>query len=130
MNPEPDERVLTAYFNGACPVCSHEMHAYEREPGTEKLGFCDVVATKGALADAGLDDETLKRRLHVRTADGKILVGIDAFTALWDEMPRWRPFARIVRYPLVKPVAELLYDRIVSATLYRWAKAREATPRP
>jgi hypothetical protein len=32
-----------------------------------------------------------------------------------------------VRHPLVKPVAEVLYDHVLSATLYHWAKAREAT---
>jgi predicted DCC family thiol-disulfide oxidoreductase YuxK len=51
-------------------------------------------------------------------------VGVPAFAALWDETPRYRRLARIVRLPVVSQGADVLYE-LLAIVLYAWNKRRE-----
>jgi predicted DCC family thiol-disulfide oxidoreductase YuxK len=72
----------------------------------------------------GIDREAAKKRLHVVTADGELLAGVDAFLALWREMPRYRPLARVVGLPGVKQLAHLVYEGLLAPGLYAFNRAR------
>lgn len=100
---------LAIYYDGACPLCSREIDRYRRCRGAETLDLRDI-------ADPGFDPDGEGLRgcdwnvyLHARTADGKILRGLDAFAAVWERLPAWRPLARLVRFPLLRPLASLGY---------------------
>jgi predicted DCC family thiol-disulfide oxidoreductase YuxK len=66
----------------------------------------------------------VKKRLHVIDRQGVLRVGVPAFAALWDETPRYRRLARIVRLPVVHQGADALYE-LVAIVLYAWNKRRE-----
>ena len=63
------------------------------------------------------------KRLHVRE-NGQVYSGIPAFVLLWQDMPRYRLLARVVSWPIVRPVAVFLYDWVLAPMLYRWHLAR------
>lgn len=119
--PEDDGR-LTTLYHGACPVCGREVAHYRRyaQDRALPLGWEDISDGRAAplMAAHGIDREAAKKRLHVVTPDGRLLSGVDAFQALWAEMPRYRRLARLVGLPLVKPIARLVYDRLLAPTLY------------
>ncbi len=70
------------------------------------------------------DVEAVKKRLHVIDRQGVLLIGIPAFAALWDETPRYRRLARIVRLPVVSRGGAALYE-LLAIALYAWNKRRE-----
>ena len=118
---KPDKIVI---YNGACPICSREVNAYRRmaEDSGASLRFADLNDTD--LDTLGLTPETAARRLHV-IENGRLVSGVDAFSALWHEIPRLGWLARIVSLALVRPVAHLAYERIAAPALYALHRRRE-----
>ncbi len=122
---------ISVYYNGACPVCRTEIEHYQRRAarhGAGGLGWCDVTAAPGTLADRGIDDDAVIRRLHVVDAQGKVLAGVDAFIALWDKLPGYRWLARLARVAWVRPIADIIYDRALAPAPYHWNKATGRVP--
>jgi len=113
---------LTTLYHGSCPVCGREVSHYRRYAGERALplGWEDISEGRAApLMEAyGVEREDAKKRLHVVTSDGRLLSGVDAFQALWAEMPRYRWLAKLVGWPVVKPIARFVYDRLLAPALY------------
>ncbi len=98
MNPS-----LLVYFDGSCPMCVREVAAYRRQSPA------DIVWNN--LAEPGLsipcdgrgyrpEPESLMRRFHVFTDDGRWLSGAPAFALLWSRLGApWRVLAAIGRLP-------------------------------
>jgi len=122
---------LTVLYNDACPVCSFEIEHYR--------GLClkrdlplefEKISDEGAMLEAtGLTVKAAKQRLHVRLPSGELRVGVDAFLALWQEMPVYRLFGRFVSLPGVYQVATWVYDRILAPMLFAWDQRRERLER-
>jgi predicted DCC family thiol-disulfide oxidoreductase YuxK len=55
-------------------------------------------------------------------------VGVPAFAALWDEIPRYRWLAAVVRLPVVRQIAAGSYE-VLATILYAWNKRRERRAR-
>lgn len=132
MNKEtPKIRVL---FNGSCPVCSREIAHYR--------GYCETRAvsarfedlTGDAGEDWGLSPDEAARRLHV-LHEGRLLSGMEAFRALWSEMPRYRWLARLTGLPVVRQILNVVYEALLAPLLYRshrrrFARAESVENRP
>lgn len=108
-----ETRVL---YNETCPVCRFEIEAYRRRALADGLPI--RFDQMDSAADWGLTADEAARELHV-WQDGQVLSGLEAFRALWAEMPRWRWLARLTGLPVVRPIAALLYSRIAAPILYR-----------
>ena len=119
---------LTVYYNGACPICGAEVRHYQdlARKSDAPLAWVDISREPDALVDRGIDGDGAKRRLYARTAGGELRAGVDAFTLLWERLPRYRRLAGLARAPLVRPLAELLYERVLAPGLYRYNRRREA----
>ena len=111
-----DTRVI---FNGQCPICSREVRSYARYSETRSLPLTFEALDEVDLARLGLDERAAMRRLHV-VHDGQLHAGVDAFLILWSEMPRFRPLARVIRLPVIRPLAEVVYERGLAPLLYAW----------
>jgi predicted DCC family thiol-disulfide oxidoreductase YuxK len=105
----------TVIYNGACPVCSREIGVY-RARAEGPVAFVDLNETD--LACFGLTPDAAARRLHV-VEDGRLLVGVDAFRALWQATPGFRWLATVTGWPGVRQVAGMVYDRVLAPALYR-----------
>jgi predicted DCC family thiol-disulfide oxidoreductase YuxK len=112
-------------YNADCPVCRFEIDHYAAYSKAESLPirFDDLNNVEG-LQKWGLDPDTAARRLHVMK-DGKLLAGIPAFLALWQQMPRYRWLARIVAIPGIFPLACWSYDLLLAPAIYRWHLRRQ-----
>jgi predicted DCC family thiol-disulfide oxidoreductase YuxK len=86
----------TLYFDGACPVCSREVAMYQRQPGADRLRWVDVAHCDAGDLGTGLSREAAMARLHLRRADGSLISGAQAFTALWQALPRWAWLGRLL----------------------------------
>lgn len=122
------QRPLTVIYNDTCPICSREIAAYRRF--TERHGL-DVTYLGIAASDLhhyGLTKRDAARRLHVIDS-GTLIGGIPAFALLWDRIPRLRWLARAVRLPVLRPLAEAVYDHLLAPALFAMHRRRERLAR-
>ena len=112
-------------YNASCPVCSREVDAYRRYADAKALPLRFEDIHTDDLADWGLTPDDAARRLHV-VKGGRLLSGVPAFVALWNEMPRYRWLARLVSLPGVWFLAEFAYERILAPLLHAMHRRRVA----
>lgn len=87
----------TLYFDGGCPLCRREIAHYQRLDRSNRVRWIDLHQAADELRGLGLDTETAMRRIHLQAPDGRLISGVPAFVALWDELPLYRFLARAVR---------------------------------
>jgi predicted DCC family thiol-disulfide oxidoreductase YuxK len=76
--------------------------------GDPSLQLTDIHALDG---DSSLPDrDTLLRQLHLRTADNRLLTGLDANVAVWQHT-RYGFLLRWLRWPLIRQLADALYGK-------------------
>ena len=98
------------FFDGACPLCSHEIAFYRKHEGASGIAWVDVSRTDVAELPDGLSRYDALARFHVQTADGNLLDGAAAFAHLWSTLPRFRLAGRVARIPPVLWILERLYN--------------------
>ena len=113
---------LTVLYDGACPLCRREIGVYRGLQTSTPVCFADVSDVVQSVPP-GTSREQLLARFHVRTADGRLLSGAQAFLALWSALPGWRWLARIGRLPGAAWTMERVYRLFlrVRPALQRWA---------
>jgi predicted DCC family thiol-disulfide oxidoreductase YuxK len=102
--------VTQVMFDGSCPLCRAEVSVYQDaalQCGAE-VHWVDVSAAFEPLPHEP-DLQTLRRRFHVRTAQGQWLSGAAAFVHLWAQLPRWRLLAAAARFRGVTACLEAAY---------------------
>ncbi|WP_375258792.1 thiol-disulfide oxidoreductase DCC family protein [Citreimonas sp.] len=114
---------ITVIYNDTCPICAREVAGYKRAARRDALPVAFRGLSEGDLARYGLTTRDAARRFHVME-DGRLVDGIDAFALLWDRIPRLRWLARLVRLPVVAPVARVLYDHAAAPALYALHRRR------
>ena len=97
----------TLYYDGRCPLCMKEIAKLEAL-GDPSLALTDIHAVE---SDGSLPDrDTLLRQLHLRTADNRLLTGLDANVAVWQHT-RYGFLLKWLRWPIIRQLADALYDR-------------------
>jgi predicted DCC family thiol-disulfide oxidoreductase YuxK len=90
---------LILFYDGACPLCSREVAHYRRRAaGDPNVEFLDITDPSFNASAHGLDPQRIHRLMHVKVGD-EVRVGLDAFLAVWDVIPGYRPLARLARLP-------------------------------
>lgn len=85
---------LTVLYDGACPLCRREIGIYRGLRPNSPVCFADVSDSAQPLPPDTTRQELLAR-FHVRSSDGQMLSGAQAFLALWAALPgrRWLALA-------------------------------------
>ena len=97
----------TLFYDGRCPLCMKEIARLEAL-GDSSLQLSDIHVLE---PDHDLPDrDTLLRQLHLRTADNRLLTGLDANVAVWQHN-RHGFLLRWLRWPVIRQIADALYDR-------------------
>ena len=111
---------LTLYFDGNCPFCAAEMQRLRLWNTVNRLGFIDISAPEFDPAPLGVDMGALDRELHSRTADGRMLVGIDSMLAAYTMVGRaWMVLP--LRLRILRPFLSSLY-RSFARNRYRFSR--------
>ncbi|MCH8543157.1 MAG: DUF393 domain-containing protein [Alcanivorax sp.] len=103
----------TLYFDGRCPLCRREMALLSRIKGAS-LRLVDVHQPGAVPPDSVAD---MLEVLHLQTAAGTWLTGVDATVRAWSHTPVGWLWGWLAWGP-VRPMAERLYRR--------WARRRYA----
>ena len=88
MHPPFD---LTVYYDGLCPLCSREIAHYRKKDSANQIQFIDITDPKFSAEAVGLDPRRVNQVFHVRTANGTLLTGVDAFAEIWRILPGFSP---------------------------------------
>ena len=96
----------TLYYDGACPLCSAEVSKLKRF-SRNKLVVKNIHDLDGE--DAGLDKQLLLSRLHLKTADGTWVTGLQANIRAWHHTP-FRYLWRLLDWPLINLVSHRCYE--------------------
>ena len=108
----------TIYFDGLCRLCSAEINHYRKLEGSDAFEYVDITAAGFEPKDHGLDPYKVHKVMHVRDASGVLHEGVDAFRAIWKELPRYRFLWMAADQPLVRPILEMGYRAFVLARPY------------
>jgi len=123
--PPGDGENLTIYYDASCPLCVSEMAVVKSRDVDGRLALVDCSGNQPLPAlrapnEAGITREAMMRSLHARTADGRWLVGVPAYEAIF----RSTGFPRLARLAANARLAPLL------TRLYAWvARNRYRLPR-
>lgn len=74
---------MTLFHDGHCPLCQREVAWLARHPRRERVRLVDIQAVDFDAAPLGRSVATMMGQLHVRDADGRWFVGMDASRALY-----------------------------------------------
>lgn len=102
------EHELSVYYDGSCPLCRAEIAHYRCQSGAEKIEFVDV-SSPSSDTGTDLDRDSAMARFHVRTKDGTLFSGAEAFARIWAQLPRWRWAWRVTRFPMMLGLLESGY---------------------
>ena len=109
---------LTVFYNSRCGICGPEVAMYQRladKHGVSDLVFADVFT---AETPKGVPQETLLKRIHAEL-DGEILVGVEAFIAMWLRLPKFKYLAYAINWPIMRGMTGLIYNHLIAPYLYR-----------
>ena len=120
--PVNNSPALTVLYDGACPLCRREIGIYRGLRPNTPVCFSDVSDAAQPLPP-GTTREQLLARFHVRSHDGQLLSGAQAFLALWAALPGWRWLALTGRLPGATWAMERAYRFFLRwrPALQRWA---------
>ncbi|MCK9503092.1 MAG: DUF393 domain-containing protein [Porticoccaceae bacterium] len=102
----------TLYYDGLCPLCSREIRTLKRlQRGN--LAFADI--HQRGLEETMPSREALLKVLHLRTADGHWVVGLEANIRAWSHTD-WGWLFKPLLWPGLNKLARPIY--------HRWAERR------
>jgi len=104
-----DDAALTVYYDGACPICSHEIAVYRRQTGAEQCVWVDASSCLESALGSGLSRDKALARFHVRRADGVLVDGMRGFTLLWRALPRLAWAGRIASIGPLPALLDVAY---------------------
>tara|TARA_B100000963_G_C22585007_1_gene652642 strand:+ start:991 stop:1287 length:297 start_codon:yes stop_codon:yes gene_type:complete len=67
---------------------------------------------------SGYQRDNLLRRIHAEE-DGKMLVGVEAFIAMWLRLPKFKYLAHAINWPIMRSMTGLIYNNFIAPWLYR-----------
>lgn len=111
----------TVYYNSACPVCDAGIRRQRGKMQDCPVNWVDVHARPELAQELGIDLESLRERLHVRDASGRLHVGERALARLWSNTRGQRWLAWLTGG--LRWLSGPLYN-IVARVLYRWNRRR------
>lgn len=99
---------LTLYYESACPLCNAEMTNLMLRNTEGRLRFADVSAPEFNDIPAGTTMQDLLDLIHARTADGRVIKGVEVFRLAYEAVGL-EGIGAAMRLPVLGPLAEWAY---------------------
>lgn len=85
-----NQQIGAIYFDGLCIACSTEINHYRKQVGAENFTFVDITSPDFKAEQHGIDPFLAHKVMHVRDTKGTLHQGVDAFRAIWNELPKYQ----------------------------------------
>ena len=122
--------MITVFYDGQCGLCRREIDHYRSVAPADTFDWVDITRAPERATAAGIDYLDGLWGLHVQTADGRRVTGVDSFLAIWRALPRWRWLAGLFRLPGLHWTAGLVYRRFADWRFKRLGYGACDVPRP
>jgi predicted DCC family thiol-disulfide oxidoreductase YuxK len=99
---------LEVFYDGACPLCRREIGLMRRMDRKDRLLFTDV-SPPDAAETCPISREELLARFHVRTPEGELVSGAQAFTAAYAKLTGVSLIAKLGEFGPTRRVLDRLY---------------------
>ncbi|HEY1398188.1 DUF393 domain-containing protein [Roseateles sp.] len=109
----------TVYYNSACPVCDAGVCALRERIDERSVEWVDVHRHPERLAPLGLDLESVRERLHLVDADGRLQVGAPALLTTWSLQRRGGWLLKPLGLPGLRTLTSWAYIAF-ARLLYLW----------
>ena len=111
--------MITVFYDGKCSLCSREIAHYMKISPDSTFVWRDIAREPQHLKKINVSQSFALKRLHVVDNKGNVRVGIDAFIAIWRNLPRWRLLAFVCDIPGIRFILSKFYN-----TFADWKFAR------
>jgi predicted DCC family thiol-disulfide oxidoreductase YuxK len=101
------------YFDGLCLACSAEINHYKKLAGSQKFQFIDITDSNLKAKQHGLDPALAHKVMHVKDPEGQLHQGVDAFRAIWKELPRYQFLYALSEKSYIRPLLNIGYELFV-----------------
>lgn len=86
------------FYDGGCRLCQREISFYRWLDRKQRIQWLDIHARPQALLAFDLSVDDAMRELHLQDSAGNWQIGVDAFIALWEQLPGFRTLAKLARW--------------------------------
>jgi predicted DCC family thiol-disulfide oxidoreductase YuxK len=118
-----DAGKVAVYYNSACPVCRCGIEWQQGQTMACEIEWIDVQKSSDAVTQIDADIESVRERLHVRDAQGRVLIGADAVAFVMERTPGRRWLGRFAALSIIRPAMRWAYDAF-ARVLYRWNRGK------
>lgn len=102
MNPK-------VFYDGACILCDKEIRHYKKKDTNGRIDWIDISLPEFEAEKYQLSPKKVRQEMHSLSSNGDILVGIDTFVLIWDELNVFRPLARMAKTSWIRPLFDGAY---------------------
>lgn len=113
---------LEVLYNDQCPICSREIRHYTKL-SNDNVDYIKI--TDQSAADWGLTQDQAAKQLHARYG-GDVVVGVDAFIAIWQRLPYYRVLSTVVGWRPIRAASSVVYRVVLAPLLFSLHKRRKA----
>ncbi len=100
---------ITILYDGQCPLCRTEVNWLRSKDKQQLMLFVDIQAPGFDPTPFGKTHSELMASMHVITASGAILTGMDSFRCIYRSLGfGW--LADISAWPVLKPLLDKAYE--------------------
>ncbi|MDH3693907.1 MAG: DUF393 domain-containing protein [Gammaproteobacteria bacterium] len=122
-----DNKKTLVFYDGGCGLCNKEIRHYARLDRAQRLDWIDIGRDQPLLNSLGITKDQAMRRLHVLDRDGCLRDGVNAFVAIWADLPYYRVLARLVQLFKMVPLLESVYRPFATWRYRRRIQAQVCT---
>jgi predicted DCC family thiol-disulfide oxidoreductase YuxK len=97
------------FYDGNCPLCNKEINLYKKLDTEAKFDWIDINTNQKLLDEYNLSFIDTMKIFHVIDNTGTVQKGVDGFLVIWRELKYWKILYFIVRLPLIKQLARIVY---------------------
>jgi predicted DCC family thiol-disulfide oxidoreductase YuxK len=106
------------FYDGLCVLCSREIEHYRKQAGSEAFNFIDITSPDFTPEAYGVDPHAVHKVMHVKDTTGQLHTGVDAFRAIWKELPKYKFLYRWTNNKAAQFFMKLGYSGFVSIRPY------------
>lgn len=120
----------TIFYDGLCVLCSREIEHYRKQKGSDRFAFVDITQTDFDATKFNVDPFAVHKFMHVKSPDGQLHVGVEAFRTIWKELPKYKFLYQWTDNSLARAVLNIGYSGFVRVRPYLPRKSADCSASP